>query len=96
MPVRAQRRAVDERVRERIDHLVSAAAEEIRHHRRGRHAHEQDVVEAHAVEAVLESEAALDLMRLDHAREHVAHDQRRPVGPHRLPADIVRDREDPT
>jgi hypothetical protein len=31
------------------------------------------VIEADAVEAVLQGEHALDLMRLDHGREHVAH-----------------------
>mgnify|MGYP003693720565 CR=1 FL=1 len=32
-----------------------------------------DVVEADAVEAVLEREHALDLVRLDHRGQHIAH-----------------------
>ena len=72
----AQRAAVDPRVRQRVDDLLERAAE----HRggdRGRgDAHQQHVIEAHAVEAVLEREHALDLVRLDHGGQHVAHGER--------------------
>ena len=39
--------------------------------------HQHDVVEADAVEAVLEREHALDLVRLDHRGQHVVHRERR-------------------
>jgi hypothetical protein len=34
------------------------------------------VIETDAIEAVLQRRDALDLMRLDHRGEHVAHDER--------------------
>ncbi len=65
------------------------------HHGRGGDLHQHHVVEPHPVEAVLQRDAALDLVRLDHAREHVAHGERRlargrgvarePVGGQRMP-----------
>ena len=74
--VGAQRAAVEEGVGERVDDLLARAAEQ-RGGDGGRgDAHEQDVVEADAVEAVLQREHALDFVRLDHRGEHVAHGDR--------------------
>ena len=75
--VGAQRPAVGESVRERVHHLRLAAAEHPHRHRRRGHAHQQHMIQADAVEAVLQRQAALDLVRLDHRRQHVAHEQRR-------------------
>jgi hypothetical protein len=74
--IRAQRAAVDPRVRERVDDLLHRAAQHLRGDRGGRDAYEQHVIEPDAVEGVLEREHALDLVRLDHGRQHVAHRQR--------------------
>ena len=46
------------------------------HGRRG-HLDQHDVIEADLVERVLQRDAALDLVGLDHRGEHVAHGQRR-------------------
>src|SRR4051812_35475285 len=48
------------------------------------------MVEADAVEAVLEREHALDLVRLDHCREDVAHEEWLP----RIPGNPIRYRQD--
>ena len=73
MPISTQRAAVEPRVRHGVDDLVAAAAEQARRDGRARDAHEQDVVETYAVEAVVQREHALDLVRLDHRRQHVGH-----------------------
>src|SRR5580658_6309380 len=49
------------------------------------------MIETHAVETVLEREHALDLVRLDHAGEHIAHPQGLALAPQ-----IVSDRENST
>ncbi len=93
MAIRAQRRTVDPRVRQRIDDLIAAAAEQLRHDRGRRDSNEQHVIEADAVEAVLEREATLNLVRFDHRGQHVAHHERLLAGGHVRAADVVRDRE---
>ena len=66
MAIGAQRLAVDPRLRDRVDHLVVGAAEHVRHHRDRGHLPQHHVIEADAVEAVLQRDHALDLVRLDH------------------------------
>ena len=85
VPIRSQRAAVEPRIRNGVDDLVAAAAEQARRHRRARDAHEQHVVETDAVEAVVQREHALDLVRLDHGREHVGHRERARRGGSRSP-----------
>ena len=76
----------------RVDDLVAGAAEQVRRDRGARDAHEQDVIEADAVEAVIQREHALDLVRLDHRGQHVAHRERERATP--AAARVVRDGED--
>ena len=100
VPVGAQRLPVDPRVGDRVDDLVARAAHHVRDHRGRRDLHQHDVVEPDAVEAVLERDHALDLVRLDHAGQHVAHGERRlalrepgarePVGDGEYAAQVVR------
>src|SRR5689334_17263420 len=73
MPISAQRAAVEPGVRDSVDDLLAVAAEKPRRYCRARDAHEQDVVEADAIEAVIQSEHALNLVRLNHRRQHVGH-----------------------
>ena len=75
-------------------------AEHLRHHSGRGHLDQNHVVEANLVERVLEREAALDLVCLDHRRQHRAHGQRslaagngsagEPVGDGEDAAQIVR------
>ncbi len=58
------------------------------------HLHQHDVVQAHLVEAVLERDAALDLVRLDHRGEDIAHGERRAARGHVVARNPVGDRED--
>ena len=46
------------------------------HHRSASNLDEDDVVETDTVERVQEGEAALDLVRLDHGLENIAHQDR--------------------
>ena len=69
VPIGAQRPAVDPGVGDRVHHLLERAREHAGDDGRGGDAHQQHVIEAHAVEAVLEREHALDLVRLDHRGE---------------------------
>jgi hypothetical protein len=77
MAVRSERATVEPGVRHRVDDLLARAAEHRRHDRCARDPHQDDVVEAHLVERVLECGHALDLVRLDHPGQQVAHRQRR-------------------
>ena len=78
MAVGAQRPSVDEGLRQRVDDLVLRQAQHRCDHGGRGHPDQQHVIETDAVEAVREREHALDLVRLDHRRQHVAHRQRRP------------------
>ena len=73
VPIGAQRAAVDPGVGNRVHDLLKAGAEHARHHCGRGDAHQQHVIESHAVEAVLERQHPLDLVRLDHGGEHLAH-----------------------
>ncbi len=76
MAVSPQALAVDPCQRQRIEDLIAGKAEHLRDHSRRGDLDQHDVIEAHLVEGVLEREAALDLVGLDHRRQHVAHGQR--------------------
>jgi hypothetical protein len=72
---------VDPGVGEGVDDFLVRRAQHLRDHGGGRNLHQHDVIETHAIEAVFERDDALDLVRPDHALQHVAHRQRRvPVG----------------
>ena len=77
VPVGAQALAVDPGERHRVDDLVVRQPEHLCDHRGGRDLDQHDVIEADAVEAVLQRDHALDLVRLDHRRQHRLHRQRR-------------------
>src|SRR5690606_22828120 len=51
--------------------------------------HQNDVVQTHTVERVLERDATLYLVRLDHGGEHVAHGERFASGGDGLPGQPV-------
>ena len=55
----------------------------MRHHGGRGHLHQNNVIQANLVEGVLQREAALDLVRLDHRRQHGAHGERRLSGRYR-------------
>ena len=90
MTVGTQAGAVQPGLGQRVDDLRLGAPEHLRHHRRGSDAHQQHMAQTHAVEAVLQRDDALDLVRLDHGRQHVAHQQRRLAGRHVALGQVVR------
>jgi hypothetical protein len=55
-------------------------AEHLRNDRRGGHFDQHHVIESHPIEAVLERNDTLYFVGLDHAGQHVAHDERFPAG----------------
>src|SRR5262245_16516378 len=77
VPIRTQRSTVDPSVRNSVDNLLAGSAEHGRHNGRRGNAHEDHVIQPHAIEAVLKCEHALDLVRLDHPGEYVAYLRRR-------------------
>ncbi len=77
VPIGAQALAIDPGKRERIDGLLAGEAEQLAHHGGGRDLDQNHVIEADFVEGVLQRNAALDLVRLDHGGQHIAHDERR-------------------
>ena len=99
MAIRAQALAIHPRERHGVDDLVARQPEHARDDGRRRYLDEHDVVETDAIEAVLQRDDALDLVRLDHAGQHVLNGQRRapggnriarqPVGRHQDAAEIV-------
>jgi hypothetical protein len=95
MAVGAQRVAVDERVRHRIEQLVAREPEQAADHGGRRDLDQQHVVEPDGVEGILECEAALDLVGLNHRDEHVAHRERLPAGRDGRAGQPVGRREDP-
>lgn len=74
--VGAEALAVDPGEREGVDDLRAGEAEHVGDDGGGGDFDEHDVIEADAVEGVFESEAALDLVSLDHGGEDVAHGER--------------------
>ncbi len=70
--VRAQGAAIHPGVRDGIDDLIARPTEHRRDHRGGRYAYEKHMIEADAVETVLQSKHALNLMGLDHLGQYVA------------------------
>ena len=89
-----QRTAVDPRIRYGVDDLIARAAEHRGGDRRRSNAHEQHVIEADAIEAVLQRSDALDLVRLDHRRQHIANHQALLALRSTAAREIVRDGED--
>ncbi len=94
VPVGAQRAAVDPGVGNRVHDLPGAGAEHARHHCGRGDAHQQHVIESHAVEAVLERQHPLDLVRLDHGGEHLAHARRGLARHDGVARQVIRHRED--
>jgi hypothetical protein len=93
VPIRPKRASVEPCVGDSIDDLLSRSAEHGGHDGCGGNTHQQNVIEAHAVEAVFEGEHALDLVRLDHGRENVANDRRLSAFHHGFARHVVRDGE---
>ena len=95
----AQALAIDPRERERVDGLLAREAEQLADDGGGGDLDQHDVIEADLVEGVFKRDAALNLVGLDHGRQHVAHGQRRlacgdrgarePVGVGQNAAEIV-------
>ncbi|MNI30814.1 hypothetical protein D3C73_846730 [compost metagenome] len=74
--IRAQALAVYPGQRHGVDDFVAVQPQHLGHHRGGRHLDQHHVVQADLVEGILQRDAALDFMRLDHAGQHVTHGQR--------------------
>ena len=53
MPISSQGTSIDPGLAERVDHIVAAAAEHARDHRRGSHAHQQHMIKSDPVEGIL-------------------------------------------
>ncbi len=68
---------VDPGQRQRIEDLPAGQAEHLRDHSGRGYLDQHDVVETNLVEGVLQRQAALDLVGLDHRRQHRAHGERR-------------------
>ncbi|MNN00778.1 hypothetical protein D3C81_1133800 [compost metagenome] len=75
MAVSAQRLAIDEGMGQRREQLLAVGAHELGAHRRGRHLDQYHVVQADAVEGVLQRQHTLNLVSHDHGFEHFAHQQ---------------------
>src|SRR3954471_19260222 len=78
MTIGTQRSAVDPCIRYGIDDLITRAAEHRSRNGSRSNAHEQHVIEADPIEAVLQRRDALDLVRLDHRSQHIANHE--PLG----------------
>jgi hypothetical protein len=86
VPVGAQRLPIDPGQRHGIEHAFAVQPEHVRDHRSGGHFDQHHVVEPDPVEGIFQRQAALDLMRLDHRHQHVAHGQRRATQGHGVAA----------
>ena len=76
MAVRSQRASIEKCLTDGRDDLISRSTEHP-HRDGGRcHADQDDVVDADSIEGVLQSQHALNLIRLDHGRQDVADVQR--------------------
>ena len=96
MAIGAQRPAIDPRIRHRIDDLLACASEHDRRNGRRCDPHQQHMIQTDSIEAVLEGRDALNLVRLDHGREHVAHGERRLPPKCVQPRQVIRNRKDGT
>ncbi len=94
VPVGAQRLPVDPGEGHRVEDFVPGQAKHLRNHGGGGHLDQHHVVQADLVEGVFQCDAALDLMGLDHAREHVLHGQRLAPGGHVIAREPVGGGED--
>ena len=79
MAVGAQRPAVDEGVGKGVDDLIAGATEHGGGDGRGGDSHEQDVIQADAVETVVQRKDPLDFVGLDQRLQHGAHGQPGPA-----------------
>ena len=73
----AQALPIDPCERERVDGLLAREAEQLADDGGRSHLDQHHVIEADLVERVFKRDAALNLVRLDHGRQNVAHGQRR-------------------
>ena len=76
VPVGAQGLTIDPGQRQRIEHALAIQAEQLRNHSGGGHFDQHHVVQPDPVEGILQRQHALDLVRLDHCQQHVAHGRR--------------------
>ena len=76
MTVGAQRLAVDPRIRHGVDDFVIRAAEHMGDHGGGGDFHQHHMIETDTVKTVLQRDHTLNLVRFNHAGEHIAHGQR--------------------
>src|SRR5579871_991919 len=93
VPISAQRAAVDPRIGDRVDDLLSRATQHRCYDCSGGHTHEDDVIQSDTIEAVLEREHTLDLVRFDHAGQYIAYLWRCLALHDGLAREIVRNRE---
>ena len=88
--------AIDPGVGYGVPYRVTVAAEHARYDGRRCNAHEQHVVEAHAVVTVFEREDTLDLVRLDGRGQDIAHREQLAAFRTRLAAQVIGNGEDAT
>ena len=84
-----QRATIDPSIGDGVDDLLTGASQHRRYDGSGGNAYQDDVIQSHTVEAVLEGEYTLDLVCLDHAGQHVAHRRRSLSLHHSLAGKVV-------
>src|SRR5690606_15288845 len=89
----AQAGTVEPGLGQGIDDLLLSATEHVRHYRGRRDPYQQYMAKSHAVEAVLQRDHALNLMRLDHRGQYIAHDKWRLSCGHIALRQIIRHRQ---
>ena len=90
MAIGPESAAVNPRIRYRVNDLLASTTEHACNDGRGRNSNEQNVVQADAIESVIECQYTLNLVRLDHGGQDVAESYCRLA---LLTVEIVRDRK---
>ena len=77
MAIGAQALTIDPGERYRVADLVAGELEHLGDHGSRCNLDQHDMIQSNAIETILERDYPLNLMRLDHCRQHISHRQRR-------------------
>lgn len=94
MAVGTQRLAIDKRVGQGAQHLLTVGPHQPGAHGGGGYLDQNHMVEANAVEGVFQRQHALDLVSHDHGFEHIAHQQWRFTCGHALLRQVIGNGQD--